>query len=150
MNPLGIFAVAPSCLSIGEEFQLSVKVLGPARAIPCQSFAWTPRQPKLAGPFNRCVGKKIQYLDNVLPEWRGKLIVDGGGVLDGPRQLGFDGKCQGAFSGDTRPIRRSGGFHWKKAGFHFIRLTEPVSGVTACSNPILVSEGTQIRNQAPS
>lgn len=140
MTPTNIFCVIPSTLALGEEFSLNIKVLGELRAIKSESFAWTPLMPKLASPFNRCEARKIQYLDNVLPEWSGKLLVDGGDALEGNERVIFDGQNQGVFTGDTRPIRRFCGFRWKKPGFHFIKLTEPTSGVIVYSNPVYVTE----------
>lgn len=140
MNPKDIFCIISSTLGVGEEFHLSIKVLGDIRVIESSSFSWSPRMPKLAGPFNRCTARKIQYIDNVLPSWTGKLEVDGGTALDGPKEVVFDGTSQGVFTGDTRPIRSFGGFRWKKSGFQFIKLIEPVSGVTVYSNPVYVSE----------
>jgi hypothetical protein len=140
MMPTNIFCVIPSTLAVGEEFNLNIKVLGELRVIESACFDWSTLMPKLASPFNRCVARKIQYLDNVLPSWQGKLVVDGGSALDGSKDVTFDGTAQGVFTGDKRPIRRFGGFRWKKTGFQFIRLTEPVSGVTVYSNPVYVSE----------
>ncbi|OGV53219.1 MAG: hypothetical protein A2X49_12530 [Lentisphaerae bacterium GWF2_52_8] len=140
MKPSKIFCLIPSTLGMGDEFNLNVKILGDLRVIESASFAWSPRMPKLAGPFNRCTARNIQYLDNVLPAWSGKLLVEGGAALEGAEEVIFDGTSQGVFTGDTRPIRSFGGFRWKAAGFQFIKLIEPVTGVTVYSNPVYVSE----------
>ena len=145
MNPTGVFCVIPSTLALGEEFSIKVKVLGELREINSANFAWTPFMPKLAGPFNRCVARKIQYLDNVLSEWSGELEVDGESALSGDLKLVFDGVNQGVFTSDTRPIREFSGFSWRTPGFHFIKLTDPVSGVTVSSNPVFVTENAPLR-----
>ena len=142
MNPTGIFCVIPSTLAVGEEFSLKIKVRGEIRIIESASFAWTPPTPKLPGPFNRCEARKIQYIDDVLPEWTGKLILETENALEGEQAVVFDGSDQGVFLGDTRPIREFSGFSWKTPGFHFIKLTDPVSGVTTSSNPVYVTENT--------
>lgn len=144
MNRMSISCVIPSMLGDGEEFSLAVKLLGETRVVAAECFAWFPRGPKPAGPFNRCA-RDIRYLDNVLPEWKGRLLVDGGGDLEGAREIVFDGTSQGVFRGDARPIGRFGGFRWKKPGFHFIRLVEPESGIGVCSNPVCVSEKPPVR-----
>jgi hypothetical protein len=140
MNPSGIFAIVPMTLSVGEEFHIGIKVLGEIREIPSDCFSWEALPPKLLGQFNFCPSRKIRFLDNVLPEWKGSIIVDGGDALAGPKAIEFDGREQGVFKGDTRPIRRCGGFRFDKTGFQFIKITEPISGVTACSNPVFVTE----------
>ncbi|MCK5845424.1 MAG: hypothetical protein KAG97_11995, partial [Victivallales bacterium] len=116
MNPSGIFCVIPSTLAVGEEFSIKVKVIGEIRVIKSANFAWKPFMPKLAGPFNRCVARKIQYIDNVLPEWNGKLVVNAEDALQGQDTLVFDGVNQGVFDGDMRPIREFRGFSWKTPG----------------------------------
>ena len=135
----GIVCIAPSRLGVGEGFVLKVKVLGPVRRIDC-SGSWRDRKPRLHSPFNRNTHRKIHFHDNCLPEWRGDLIVDGGPGLSGEGSIIFDGENQGVFDGDTRPVREFGGFRFTEPGFHFIKLTDPVSGVEAWSNAIHVTE----------
>jgi len=138
-EPTGMLCVVPSRLGLGEEFTVKIKVLGPIREIPC-SGNWNTRKPRLAGPFNLNVSRRIQYVDNCLPEWTGRLLLDGGSALEGPSELVFDGHSQGVFSGDTRPIRCVGGLRWTTPGFHFLKITDPASGVEAWANPVYVSE----------
>jgi len=140
VEPLAIRCVAPSRVAVGEGFGIRVKVLGPIREIKC-SGGWDDRKPALHGPFNRNVQRRIQYHDNCLPEWRGKVAVDGGRALSGPGELSFDGTRQGVFPGDSRPIQVCGGFRLEKPGFHFIRLVDKSSGVEGWANPIYATEG---------
>ena len=139
-EPTGMLCVIPSRLGVGEEFTVKVKALGPIREIPCSGI-WNTWKPRLAGPFNRNVDLGIQFVDNCLPEWTGRFLLDGGPALDGPSELVFDGRSQGVFPGDTRPVRCVGGFRWTSPGFHFLKLTDPASGVEAWANPVYVSEG---------
>jgi hypothetical protein len=140
MKPEGMLCVIPSRVGVGEEFTLKVKVLGPVRPIPCEC-AWNTRKPRLRGPFNLNVERGIQYLDNCLPEWTGRLVVSGGDALEGPKGLTFDGMSQGVFPGDTRPIKAFGGFRWTRPGFHFLTVSDAASGTEAWANAALVTEG---------
>ncbi len=137
--PTSIFCVAPSRVALGEPFALKIKVLGPLRKINC-SGNWKDSKPALNGPFNLNVARNIQYHDDCLPEWRGNLEVDAGKALHGDRNLEFDGRNQGAFPGDTRPICIFEGYTLHEPGFHFIRIIDPDSGAEGWSNPIYVSD----------
>jgi hypothetical protein len=141
MDPKGILCVIPSSLTTGEEFSLKVKLLGPVVKIP-SAGNYSTKKPGLYGQFNLNVSRGIQYLDNCLPEWTGVLEIDGEGSLQGPERLEFDGKRQGVFPEDTRPIKTLPGLRFTQPGFHFIRVTEPVSGVSVLSNPVYVHEKT--------
>ena len=136
--PAGFHCVIPSRLAVGEPFSVRVRVLGEPRPIPARG-QWNTWKPRLHGPFNRNVERRIQYLDNCLPEWQGRLALAGCSALSGPRELTFDGVRQGAFPGDTRPIATFSGFRWTQPGFRFVEFTDPVSGVAGTSNPVFVS-----------
>lgn len=138
MDPTGIRAVVPSLLQKGEECELRLKVLGPVIEIPSLG-GWSNRKPALRGQFNLNASRNIQYRDNCLPEWTGELELDGGEGYEGPSRILFDGREQGVFPGDTRPIKSEQGLRWTIPGFHFVRLTDHASGVTALSNPVYVS-----------
>jgi len=140
VQPLGGVCVIPSRLGIGEDFEIKVKLLGKTIEIPSNNFAWSTWKPKLAGPYNHCVARNIKFYDNVLPSWKGVLHISGGSALEGPAKIVFDGNNQGVFPGDTRPISKFPGFSWRKPGFHFIKLTEPGTGITVWSNPVYVTE----------
>ena len=123
--------------AVGEAFALKVKVLGPVHQIPSRCYAVTPSR-RLGSQFNLAPSRGIQYLDNALPEWTGVLEVQAEG-LAGRRRLHFTGKGQGVFPGDVRPIKTFGGFRWTHPGVRWIRLTDPASGATGLSNPVVVS-----------
>lgn len=114
-------------------------MLGAVRMIECAGN-YCDRKPALRSPFNLNVSRNIQYHDNCLPEWTGQLEVDAGCALSGRKELVFDGKQQGVFPGDVRPIRVFSGFTIQFPGFHFIRLVDKKSGVEGFSNPIYVTE----------
>jgi len=139
VTPTGMLIVIPSRLGVGEVFSIKLKLRGPVRKIPCAGV-WNTRKPELHGPFNLNVQRQIQFMDDCLPEWAGRLRVDGAGGLEGPAELVFDGKSQGVFASDTRPIKQFGGFRWSRPGFHFIRLTDTKSGLEVWSNPVYVTE----------
>jgi hypothetical protein len=138
MAPEGMLCVIPSRLAVGEEFEVRLKLTGPLRPISCAG-AWNTPKPALRGPFNLNVERRIQYLDNVLPEWQGTLRLDGGGALNGPAEVRLAGQGQGVFPGDRRPIGRFGGFCWTRPGFQFLRVIDPVSGLAGWSNPVWVT-----------
>jgi hypothetical protein len=138
-SPTGFFAAIPSRLGAGERFALKVRVLGPVYEVGCAG-AWNTWKPGLKGPFNLNVHRGIRYMDNCLPEWTGRLKLDGGGALAGGGEVVFDGKNQGAFPGDVRPVRVLGGLSWTEPGFHFIKVVDAESGVEGWTNPVLVTE----------
>jgi len=125
-------------MRVGETFSIRVKMLGAVHPIP-PAGNYNNKKPRLRGPFNLNSSRQIQYHDNVLPEWTGCLTVDGEGVLAGPKKLKFDGSNQGVFPEDKRPIATFSGFSWRKPGIHFIRLTDPASGLCVSSNPVKVT-----------
>ncbi len=137
-DPRGIRCVIPSRIGVGEPFQLRMKLIGEVRAIPTRQ-QWNTPKPALGGPFNLNAERQIQYHDNVLPAWEGVIRIDGGGALEGPSRLVFDGTRQGVFPGDTRPIGAYGEFRWTTPGFHFLRLVDAASGLEAWANPVFVT-----------
>ncbi len=88
--------------------------------------------------------RRLQYVDNCLPEWAGLVRRESEGKLDGPVEIAFGrpgtGERTGTFPGDRRPICVAGGFTWREPGFHFIRLVDAGSGVEGWSNPVYVTE----------
>ncbi len=138
-DPEGIRCVAPSVVQTGEAFALKVKLTGPLRPV-ASSGQWNTPKPSLRTPFNLNVERGIQYHDNCLPEWTGKIAVEGGASLSGPARLAFDGVAQGSFQGDVRPILAMPGYKFASPGIHFVRLVDTKSGVEGWSNAIRVTE----------
>jgi len=138
-DPLGFFAAIPSRVGVGEEFRLKIRVLGPVREVGCAG-GWNTRKPGLKGPFNLNVQRGIRYVDNCLPEWTGRLKLDGGDMLAGASELVFDGKNQGAFPGDVRPVRVLEGLSWTRPGLHFLKVVDDASGLEGWANPVMVTE----------
>jgi uncharacterized protein DUF3604 len=136
MTPYRIKCVIPSRLQVGEEFSIRVKVTGPLIPIPSVG-QWDTMNPRLHGQFNLNPQRSIQYHDNCLPEWTGRLVVDG--EVAGPDAIVFNGVNQGVFPRDTRPIRVVGGFSFTTPGFHFIRLIDAETGLECSSNPVFVT-----------
>jgi len=136
--PVGYFCAVPSRLGVGEQFTLSVRVLGPAREL-ASAGGWCDWKPGLRGPFNLNVQRRIQFMDNCLPEWTGQLEIESDNALDGPDKIVFDGVNQGVYRKDNRPIRRVPGFRWTRPGLHFVRFTDPVSELTGSSNAVHVT-----------
>ena len=138
-SPLAIRTVIPSVLGVGEPFLLKVRLLGAVYPAP-PAGNWAVRKPQVRGPFNLNVQRRIQFMENCLPEWAGHLEVEADNALEGPRRLEFDGEQQGAYPNDDhRPIKVFGGFRFRRPGFHFISVIDPASGVSGWSNPVYVT-----------
>ncbi len=139
MQPTGFLIVTPMVVGVNEPISIKIKVLGPIRKVNNHA-EWITKKPRLKGPYNLNISRGIQYMDNALPEWEGVLEVDGEGALEGPDTIAFTGKNQGVFPGDTRPIKNCQGWKWNQPGLHWIKITDPDSGITAFSNPVMVKE----------
>lgn len=133
-----IYCVVPSIVVVGECFEIKVKLIGANREISCAN-SWNTKKPTLHSPYNLAQGRKLQYIDNTLPEWTGELVVEASDSLAGPNRLVFDGENQGVFVGDKRPIKTFSGLCLTKPGFHFIKLTDPETGISGDANPIFVT-----------
>ncbi len=143
MIPTGALAVTPSRVQIGEPFYVRIKLRGEV-VEPKLADCCLRRKPNVQSQFNLAT-RGLRFLDDTLPEWTGALEVDDDPALDGPRTLTFDGKDQGAYPGDPRPIRSFGPFRWTAAGMHFLRFTDPAGGFTASANAMDVSEDPPAR-----
>ena len=139
MHPTGMFCAIPSRVAVGEPFFLKLRLLGEARVVAPNCW-WSQPRPALATPFNLNTSRQIRFLDNCLPEWTGNLHVSGDG-LAGPDTITFDGKNQGVYVGDHRPVGIFGPFHWTTPGFHFLRISEPGSGVECRANAAYATAG---------
>ncbi|MBT3289706.1 MAG: DUF3604 domain-containing protein [Victivallales bacterium] len=139
MHPTGMFCAIPSRVAVGEPFFLKLRLLGEARVVAPNCW-WSQPRPALATPFNLNTSRQIRFLDNCLPEWTGNLHVSGDG-LAGPDTITFDGTNQGVYVGDHRPVGTFGPFHWTTPGFHFLRISEPGSGVECRANAAYATAG---------
>ncbi len=128
---IGFKIVAPSTVAVGEEFPLKIKALTEPYKAPVQCYREYPR---LASPFNLSP-RGIHYLDNAASRWEGVLEVQG---PDGPTEIAL-GELAGTFPGDDRAIGEIEGFSFREEGVHFIRVTDPKTGIVGKSNPIVVS-----------
>jgi len=135
MQLTGFLVVAPSTVTVGETFQLGLKALCKPYFVGSACYRVIPQ---LVGRYN-VSPRGITYMDNVPPDWKGRVELRGEAGYDGPTELVFDGK-QGTFPGDKRPIYRVQGLRFTEPGLKFITVRDPNTGVSAVSNPILVSE----------
>lgn len=133
----GFFLCAPSTLAVGVEFSLGVKLLTEPYYVGEGCYIQIPA---LKGRFNLSP-RGIRFMDNVLPEFDGRILIEGGNGYEGPRRFSFRG-ASGVNPGDTRPIVRIKGLRFATPGVKFICVAEPESGLTALSNPIEVTEET--------
>lgn len=137
-NPLGMHAVIPSRLQVGQPFSLKLRILGEPYKVPV-SAQWRSPKPGLKTPFNLNVERKIQFVDNTIPGWRGEVRVDAE-HYEGPAAIAFDGTDCGIYGQDDRPIKTISGCRFTQPGFHFLRLIHEESGLEVLSNPVLVTE----------
>ena len=130
----GLFVAAPSTVAVAERFGVGVKVLTTPYVAPTGCFG---PMPAVSGRYNLSP-RGIRYMDNVPPEWDGMLGIDGDAGYEGPTSLAF-AEGNGPYVNDTRPIRRIENMCFRTPGLKFITFHDPVSGVTARSNPIDVT-----------
>jgi len=131
----GIKIVAPSTVTVGEEFEVGVKVLTDPYYVGGGCFHGIP---SVISRFNENA-RGIRYMDNVPPAFDGTLKVEGDAGYEGPAVLSFR-EGSGPYPGDTRPIRRVGPIVFSDPGTKYIRLVHPQSGTEGVSNPVKVSE----------
>ena len=133
-TPSGIFVAAPSTVGVGEEFTVGVKMTG--KPYTARANCFTEAYPTVESSTNLSP-RGTSYMDNVPVEWTGVLEIDGKGYA-GPEIVRL-GREQGLYPHDRRPISRVGPVHFKKPGVHFLTFRDPMTGLTALSNPIQVS-----------
>jgi len=136
MEITGFCVAAPSTIEVNEEFSLGVKALCTPHVIGA-SCQWQTFPPYLCGPYNLSP-RGITYMDNVPPEWHGRVSLQAEGGYAGPAEFSFEGVA-GPYVGDSRPIARIGGLRFREPGMKFITVQDSESGVSARSNPICVS-----------
>jgi hypothetical protein len=133
--PVGLLAVAPSTVVVGEHFDLRLKCLAAPHYVPGAAYTFYPR---LAGPFNLSP-RGIRYMDNAASRCDGTLVFDGGSALSGPRSISCR-DLSGAFAGDERALDVVQGFSFGRPGAYTIKIADNLSGMTGESNIIEVSE----------
>jgi len=133
MEHAGFFVAAPSVVEVGQEFDLGIKALTEPYVVGARCYF---RRPAVLGPFN-VSPRGIRYMDNVLPEFRGTVALDGGHGYGGPESFSF-ADVRGPYVDDTRPVTRIPGLRFRTPGLKFITVRDSVSGVQALSNPIEV------------
>ncbi len=131
----GVEVVAPSLVEVGEEFSIGVKVLTDPFFAKGQCYGPSPA---VDGRFNLSP-RGITYMDNVPPEWRGELVLEGGLGYAGPGTYSF-ADTTGPYPGDKRPIARISGLNYSTGGSKVITARDPATGASGISNPLLVCE----------
>lgn len=137
MKPTGFLVVTPMLVGVNESITIKLKVLSDPYHVGRAS--WCLRPPRLISPSNLSP-QGTDYMDNTLQEWEGVVEIDGGNALEGPKSVVFDGKNQGVFNGDKRPIKHCGGWKWSKPGIYWINVIDRKTGVRGVSNPVIVKE----------
>ena len=132
-----MWLVAPSLVAVGEPFALKVKLLTEPYIVGWTA-AWRRTAPTPTGPFNRSPREGFDYRDNVPRAWRGSVQFAGGDGYAGPAELSFADGHGPCGADDARPIRRLAGLRFTTPGTKFITATDPASGATATSNPVIV------------
>jgi hypothetical protein len=132
---LEIRVTAPSVVRLNEPFWVGIRLLTEpffADWIP----TWQRTRATVHGPFNKSA-RGIHYIENVLPSWKGAVTISGDEGFSGIDQYSFT-EGNGPYQSDNRPVRRLEGFQFTSPGVKYIRVTDPVSGVTGISNAIYV------------
>lgn len=128
---------APSVVGLNEPFRLGIRLLTEpffAEWIPI----WQRGGVTVNGSFNHS-SRGIRYMDNVLPAWKNEVNISGDEGYEGPASYSFK-EGSGPYHSDQRPIRRLEGFKFSSPGIKYIRITDPVTGITGVSNAIYVEE----------
>ena len=131
----GFRVVAPSMVRANETFSMGFKAL-------CEPYfvgtgpTWS--RPSLKSPYNLSF-RGISYMDNVVPQGKGRVQIDGGPDYKGPTELDL---CDvtGPYPNDRRPVTRIPGLQFAQPGIKFITLIHEKTGISAMSNPIVVGE----------
>ena len=79
----GFLVVAPSCVGVNEPFSLRIKALTEPYRVDWRCYTTIPR---LAGPFNLSP-RGIAYMDNVPPDWTGRVIIEAEGYEGAPELI---------------------------------------------------------------
>jgi hypothetical protein len=137
----GIFVVAPSIVKVGESFDISVKMLTDLFHVPIDCF--TLHYPTVSSSTNlspRFTSERpgFHYQSDVPASWKGTLKITSDSSYSGPSEFSFK-DCPGPYPHDNRPIVKIGPFKFTRAGTHFIKFGDPVSGAEQISNPIYVT-----------
>ncbi len=130
-----IRVTAPSVVGLNESFRLGIRLLTDpfyAEWIP----VWQRSRATVNGPFNQSA-RGIRYMENVLPSWKNEVRIAGDKGFEGASTYSFK-EGSGPYEGDHRPVRQLEGFRFTKPGVKYIRITDPVTGVTGVSNAIRV------------
>ncbi|MFB3902360.1 MAG: CehA/McbA family metallohydrolase [Acidobacteriota bacterium] len=135
-NPTGLLLVAPSIVTVSEEFSVGVKVL--TEPFEAKRNCFTRHYPTVSSSTN-VSPRGLAYMDNVPPKWQGTLRISGDPGYAGPPEVSF-GEGGGPYPHDPRPIKRVGQCRFDTPGVHFITFTDPASGITRQTNPICVRE----------
>jgi hypothetical protein len=127
--------IVPSSLGVGEEFEIKVKVL--TDPFFARANCYHP-SPGVEGRYN-ISPRGITYMDNVPPEWRGEIQIEGGEGYQGPRSFSFEERG-GPYPGDRRPIRSVPGGSYSSPGLKSIQVRDPETSIEGFSNPVEVTE----------
>lgn len=131
---------APSCVGVNEKFSIGIK-------IKCQPFftnwavRWERVESAIDGPFNKS-SRGTTFMDNVLPEWDGRVKISGDEGFQGISSFSFLEKRNTLYG--KRAIRRLEHFSFSSSGFKYVRVVDPKTGTEGISNPIYVdTSGTK-------
>jgi len=128
----GLQVVCPSTVGAGEPFTIGLKVvIEPSVAgFSCRGN----EKYNLSRRYDLSGGgtSDMRYLENVPRAWDGTITLESEGD-------GYHGPAKHSFEG-TRPCGRVGGLSFSEPGLKFVTARDSTTGLTARSNPILVSE----------
>jgi len=131
----GFLLAAPSTVEVNETFSLGFKALCEPYHVGGACYGGTG--PLLKSRYNLSP-RGISYMDNAVPEGKGRVQIEGGDGYDGPSEIRLE-DLTGPCYGDQRPITRLPDFRYTEPGVKFITVELDDTGVQATSNAIVVS-----------
>jgi hypothetical protein len=135
MELTGFSLAASSTVQVGESFSMGFKALCTPYEVGGACFNGSV--PTLRGRYNLSP-RGISYLDNVVPQGKGRVRIEGGDGYQGPSDLRLE-ELRGPYLNDKRPVTRLTGIRYTQPGVTFITVVHDDTGIQATSNPIVVS-----------
>ncbi len=132
----GFYLVSPSTVKVNETFDLKIKVLTKPYKV---GWHCTWKLPFSLESIYNLSPRGINYMDNVIKGWKGKIILKGDEGYRGPNEFSFE-NVKGPYENDDRAIAKIESIKFSTPGVKFIKVKEPISGIESHSNPILVTE----------
>lgn len=134
---VSIQVTAPSTIHVNEPFWIGIRLLTKPYFTNWEP-SWNRSRATVNGPFN-VSSRGIHFMNNVVPHWDNEIEIISDKDLEGITRYSFK-EGSGPYENDQRPIRRLEGFRFKEAGIKYIKIKDPITGITGISNAIVVTQ----------